>query len=259
MCLILVAWQVHEDFPLVLAANRDEYYCRPALPLAPWTDSPDILGGRDLEAGGSWLACHRDGRFAAVTNVRQGSPEKARCSRGDLVRNYLQSNLQPDEFAETIRAEEYAGFNLLLGSREALLYLSNRGRESVRALSVQALSPGIYGLSNHQLDSPWPKLLKAREDFSRALAGLPDDEAFFRLLADTGQAADADLPDTGVPLALERMLSSIFVASATYGTRASTLMRCDRMGNFSMEERRFGPHGVSLDTPSRCGSQKDSP
>lgn len=241
MCLILIAWQAHRDFTLVLAANRDEDYCRPSLSLAPWSDSPDILGGRDLEAGGSWLACHRDGRFAAVTNVRQGVAEKALRSRGDLVGNYLKSDLQPNEFIGLIKTDEYAGFNLLLGSRHELQYLTNRDPHP--ALS---LAPGIYGLSNHRLDTPWPKLLKAREDFFLALEQLPAREAFFSLLADTEQATDADLPATGIPLERERMLSSIFVTSETYGTRASTLMLADRMGTIHLEERSFGPHGTSL-------------
>lgn len=239
MCLILIAWQAHEAFPLVLAANRDEYYRRPSLPLAPWSDNPDILGGRDLEAGGSWLACHRDGRFAAVTNVRRGIPEKARHSRGDLVRNYLNSDFQPHEFIELNKPDEYAGFNLLLGSSEELLYLTNRGEHPVRRLT-----PGIYGLSNHQLDTPWPKLMKARQAFGTALAELPESEAFFQLLADQEPAADADLPDTSIPLAQERMLSSIFVSSETYGTRASTLALNDRSGNWHIEERSFGPQGT---------------
>ncbi|WP_303784893.1 NRDE family protein [Azovibrio restrictus] len=241
MCLILIAWQVHADYPLVLAANRDEWYDRPSLPLAVWDDAPNILGGRDLQAGGSWLACHRDGRFAAVTNVRQGTPEKAPRSRGDLVRNYLNKNTQPIEFAESVQQDQYGGFNLLLGNGEELVYLSNR--EAGPALR---LPPGIYGLSNHRLDSPWPKLVKAREHFGRALTRLPDEEALFRVLADREQADDRDLPDTGVPLATERMLSSIFVVSDTYGTRCSTLLCRNRGGQLWMTERRFGPGGQPL-------------
>ncbi len=238
MCLILIAWQMHRDYPLVLAANRDEWYDRPSLPLATWHDAPHILGGRDLQAGGSWLACHRDGRFAAVTNVRQGTPEKAPRSRGDLVRDYLNENTQPIEFIDSIRRDEYGGFNLLLGNGEELVYLSNRDAGPARHLP-----PGIYGLSNHRLDSPWPKLVKAREDFGRALARLPDEEAFFGVLADREQADDRDLPDTGVPLATERMLSSIFVVSDHYGTRCSTLLLRDRRSVLRITERRFGPRG----------------
>lgn len=246
MCLILVAWQAHPDFPLVIAANRDEYYQRPTLAAAPWRDHPQIIGGRDLQAGGSWLACHADGRFAAVTNVREGRPETAPQSRGDLLRNYLSSQSQPIEFNESIQAESYGGFNLLLGSSEQLLYLSNRNGSA-----AELLKPGIYGLSNHRLETPWPKLVAAKAAFSQALEGLPESAAFFELLADQELAADGDLPDTGVPLEVERMLSAIFVRSPNYGTRASTLLLRDKAGNFSLLERSFGPAGVPLGE-SRC-------
>ena len=241
MCLILVAWQVHRDYPLVLAANRDEYYRRPTLPLAPWEEAPDILGGRDLEAGGSWLACHRNGRFAAVTNVRQGRPEAAPRSRGALIGNYHKNHTQADEFIKEIEPDSYGGLNLLLGDRERLFYWSNRnGRPP------QALKPGIYGLSNHQLETPWPKLLAAKQAFAQALEQLPATEPFFALLANREQSADGELPDTGIPLDKERMLSAIFVSSEDYGTRASTLVLGHRHGGFTLQERSFGPGGSYL-------------
>lgn len=242
MCLILIAWQTHPEYPLVLAANRDERYDRPTLPLAFWPDAPDILGGRDLEAGGSWLACHRDGRFAAVTNVREANALKdALRSRGDLVRNYLNKNVQPIEFARSICQHEYAGFNLLLGSETTLVYVSNRGATTPRVLAA-----GIYGLSNHQIDTPWPKLVKARAGFIEALAQLPETQAMFAVLADRTLADDATLPDTGLPLAAERMLSSIFVVSEHYGTRASTVLYRDRGRRLRMVERRFAARGEPL-------------
>jgi uncharacterized protein with NRDE domain len=242
MCLILLAWQVHEDYPLALAANRDEFYRRPALPLAPWLDAPDIIGGRDLEAGGSWLACHADGRFAAVTNVRQGQPKTARASRGQLVTNYLKSNLQPVEFIRIIEAESYDGFNLLLGNRQELHYLSNRNH-----VQPERLKPGIYGLSNHGLDTSWPKLVKAKSAFAAALNTLHAPDSFFQLLGDRSVAADQDLPNTGVPLAIERLLSAIFIVSPDYGTRASTLALGHKSGYFRLWERSFGPEGRLLD------------
>ncbi len=241
MCLILLAWKVRQDFPLVLAANRDEYYSRPSLPIGPWSDQPDIFGGRDLQAGGSWLACHRDGRFAAVTNVRQGQPQQAEKSRGELLSSYFNSNLQAHDFIESISIGSYGGFNLLLGDEASLWYLSNCNGEPARKLS-----PGIYGLSNHQLDTPWPKLVAARNAFTQTLDTLPEMAPFFHLLADRELAADADLPQTGVSLEAERMLSAIFVSSPHYGTRASTVMLKDGEGNFTLLERSFGPEGRFL-------------
>jgi uncharacterized protein with NRDE domain len=241
MCLILIAWQTRADYPLVLAANRDERYARPSLPLDTWEEAPDILGGRDLEAGGSWLAIHRDGRFAAVTNLRAGAPAQAPRSRGALVGDYLRQNEAPEAFAARLDLHDYAGFNLLLGSPTTLHYLGN-GPDAAR----RQLPPGIYGLSNHRLDTPWPKLVAAKAAFRAALAHLPQTAPFFTLLADRTPAADAELPDTGIDRASERLLSSIFVASPTYGTRASTLLLRRRDGSITMHEHRFGPHGEPL-------------
>ncbi|MDR1888118.1 MAG: NRDE family protein [Zoogloeaceae bacterium] len=242
MCLILFAWQAHADYPLALAANRDEFYHRPTLPLAPWRDAPEIIGGRDLAAGGGWLATHADGRFAAVTNVRQGlQAQTGAKSRGQLLINYLKSNLQPIEYIKNIEPESYDGFNLLLGNRQELYYYSNRNDTR-----PERLQPGIYGVSNHRLDTPWPKVVSARKAFAAALATLPAPEPFFQLLADRSLAADPELPQTGVPLAVERMLSAIFITSPDYGTRASTLLFRHREGHFSMTERSFGPEGRLL-------------
>jgi uncharacterized protein with NRDE domain len=242
MCLILFAWQAHPDYPLVLAANRDEFYRRPSLALAQWDDAPGVFGGRDVQAGGGWLACCADGRFAAVTNVRQGvAVQTGVKSRGRLVADYLRGKLSSAEFATTVVGGEYDGFNLLLGDQRELYYLSNRN-----GVAVQPLPPGIYGLSNHRLDTAWPKVVRAKAAFTAALPTLPDGEAFFRVLGDRAIAADADLPATGVTLALERMLSAVFIASADYGTRASTLLRAQRGEQMVMTERRFGAAGVVL-------------
>jgi len=253
MCLALFAWQVYKTCPLLFAANRDEFHTRPSLPLAPWRDAPQILGGRDLEAGGSWLACHADGRFAALTNVRQGMTTPNARSRGELIANYLKSGLPPNEFIKEIEPKSYAGFNLLLGNRHELLYFSNRND-----VHPQCLPPGIYGLSNHCLDTPWPKLLNAKRAFaalSQELFAPPED--FFALLSDRRLAADQDLPQTGVPLVVERMLSAIFIVSPEYGTRASTLLRQYPDGHFDMIERRFGADGASLgEARAKTGTDK---
>lgn len=237
MCLILVGWQVHPDYPLVVAANRDEFHARPTAAADFWPDAPDILGGRDLQAGGTWLGATRRGRFAAVTNVREpGAPPGLR-SRGELTSTFLRSSLSPIDYAEALVAADYAGYNLLLGDGQTLVYASNRG------IASRELEPGIYGLSNHRLDTPWPKLLKAREQFAQALETLPGEDAFFSLLADRRVEADEDLPNTGVPLVWERRLSAVFVQSADYGTRASTLLLRDRAGTVLLHEKSFAADG----------------
>ncbi|MDR1648447.1 MAG: NRDE family protein [Zoogloeaceae bacterium] len=241
MCLIVFAWQVRADTPLILAANRDEFYSRPTLPLAPWEDQPEILGGRDLEAGGGWLAVHRDGRFAALTNVREATMPAFSTSRGVLLARYLQSGQPPAPFLASLDLKTCAGCNLLLGDCQTLLYASNRN-----GVRPRLLDPGIYGLSNAQLDTPWPKLTRAKAAFAAALKHWPDPEPFFDFLRDRRLAADADLPQTGVSLALERKLSPIFIASPDYGSRASTLFCRHADGSVQITERRFGANGIFL-------------
>lgn len=240
MCLIVVGWRVHPDYPLVVAANRDEFYARPSTPIGRWPEAPQVIGGRDLEAGGTWLGITEGGRFAAVTNVREPGMAKGVRSRGELTRNFLVSNLSPRHYADSIVYADYSGFNLLLADGETLVYCSNRDGKP------RALAPGVYGLSNHLLDSPWPKLLAARQAFSEALPDLPDTEAYFRLLADEQIVPDENLPNTGVPLAWERLLSAVFVKSENYGTRASTLAWQHRNGDVTVRERSFGPYGQPL-------------
>ena len=240
MCLIVVGWRVHPDYPLVVAANRDEFYARPTAIAAPWPDAPQIIGGIDLEAGGTWLGITESGRFAAVTNVREPNMAKAASSRGALTRDFLLADLPAGDYAAQIEGNHYAGFNLLLSDGESLLYCSNRDGEP------RALPPGIYGLSNHLLDSPWPKLVQARQRFTAALQHLPEEAAFFELLADQTIVADDKLPQTGVPLEWERLLSAVFVKSENYGTRASTLLWQGSDGTLKLHEQSFGPNGQAL-------------
>jgi uncharacterized protein with NRDE domain len=237
MCLILIAWRTHPDFPLVMAANRDEFHARPAAPAAPWAEDPRVLGGRDLEAGGTWLAARDDGRFAAVTNVREPGAAKGTRSRGRLVQDFLLGGADPADYAASIDGAAFSGFNLLAGHAGDLWYRSNRDGAARR------LEPGIYGLSNHLLDTPWPKLVTAKAGFRQALTSLPDPERCFRILADRETVPDRDLPATGLTPEWERMLSAIFVQSETYGTRAGTLLTRAVDGTVSLEERRFGPDG----------------
>lgn len=240
MCLIVVGWRVHPDYPLVVAANRDEFYARPTATLARWPEAPQIIGGIDLEAGGTWLGITDSGRFAAVTNVREPGMAKGQCSRGALTREFLLGKETAADYAASMDGSRYSGYNLLLADGQSLIYCSNRDGQPRR------LSAGVYGLSNHLLDSPWPKLLAARQRFSEALPGLPDTGPFFSLLADRSIVADQDLPETGVSLEWERRLSAIFVHSENYGTRASTVLRQGRDGQITVRERTFGPFGQAL-------------
>lgn len=238
MCLIVVGWRVHADFPLVVVANRDEFHSRASAPAGRWAENPAVIGGRDLEAGGTWLGVREDGRFAAVTNVREPRAVRGRHSRGELPRDFLLGRQAAGDYAREIDGSAFSGFNLLLADGSGLWYHSNR-----TGSAPSCLSPGIYGLSNHRLDTPWPKLQAARAGFAAGVASLPETEGLFAVLGDDRPAADAELPATGVPLEWERLLSAIFVRSPDYGTRASTVLMIAADGTLHLEERRFGPEG----------------
>lgn len=240
MCLIVIGWRMHPDYPLVVAANRDEFYARPSTTLERWPDTAQVIGGRDLEAGGTWLGLTDTGRFAAITNVREPGAAQGTVSRGALPRQYLTSEMAAGDYAAQIDKTKYSGFNLLLADTETLIYVSNRDG------APRTLPPGVYGLSNHLLDSPWPKLLTARQRFADALKQLPDTAAFFALLADKEIVPDHELPNTGISLEWERRLSAIFVQSPDYGTRASTVAWRRRDGSVTIREDAFGPGGQAL-------------
>ena len=242
MCLLVFAWQPGSDRRLVLAGNRDEFHDRPAAPADWWDD--DIVGGRDLRAGGTWLAAARDGRFAVVTNYREPMAEgRGPRSRGELVSAYLAGDAGPRDWAREVaaRGDEYAGFNLLLGSPRELVYLSNRGR------GPELLEPGVYGLSNHLLDTPWPKLERTRARFAGLLAAGAPRDALLEMLADRAPAAADELPDTGLPPEWERLLSSPFIADPRYGTRCSTVLRLDRGAGMELAERSFDAAGAAVE------------
>lgn len=229
MCLIVFAWHVIPDMPLIAAANRDEFYARPAQIADWWQDHPQIYAGRDLQGGGTWLGITRDGRFAAVTNVR--APAEMRTdapSRGILVANYLSGKMSPDDYLAAIRphAADYNGFNLLIGDSTQLLWFSNRGDDDVR--NGTALAPGIYGLSNSLLDSAWPKVVRTKAQFASLLCQGAPEEAYFEMLTDTTCASDCRLPKTGLSIERERLLSAVCIESPDYGTRVSTLVRLQR-------------------------------
>lgn len=249
MCLILLAWHAHPDYPLVVAANRDEFFVRPSAPAAFWPESPQLLAGHDLEAGGTWLGVSRQGHFSALTNYREGrKPRSNAPSRGALVADFLTDGNDPERYLARLAARggDYNGFNLFVGDGGRLGYYSNRGA------APRWLTPGIYGVSNHLLDTPWPKLTTAKSAFSSALNELPASAAFFDLLADQEIVADAHLPETGVPLAWERILSAVFVNSPDYGTRASTLLSIDKNGLVTLTERSFGTGATLLGEVHKC-------
>lgn len=237
MCTILFAHQIYAQRPLLVLANRDEFYSRPTGPAAEWPEMPGMIAGRDLASGGTWFGA-RDTRWASVTNVREGkrTQDNHHKSRGWLVLDYLQGRLHPCDYLQQIKATEdiFAGYNLLLGDGHELWYASNRRAEP------KHLEPGLYGLSNALLDTPWPKVVRGKA----ALEGLVsstsfDREAAFALLADTTLAPDADLPDTGVPYEWEKALSATFISTPDYGTRCSTLLTRDGNNSYHFVERRY--------------------
>ena len=237
MCLILFAYRQHERYRVILAANRDEFYGRPTASAAFWGDAPDLLAGRDLKSGGTWLGVTRAGRFAAITNYREpdvrleGAP-----SRGELVAGFLQSDDAPQAYLDRLApsADRYNGFNLIVGDAEETGYFSNREG------AVRMLGPGVYGLSNHLLDTPWPKVEQGKALLEEHLSRDEiDAEALLVALNNPTQAPDAALPDTGVGLAWERALSPLFIQSPDYGTRASTVLLIRHDGEVTFAERTF--------------------
>ena len=241
MCLIVFAWRPGHAQPLIVAANRDEFYARPSLPLAQWEDAPTVYAGRDQEAGGTWLGVNAEGRFAALTNIRDPHQPPARKSRGELVARFLNGSLPVEQYLADVngRSIEYAGFNLLVGTPGELWHYNANHTEPTQ------LKAGVYGLSNAGLDTPWPKLLKAKAALSELLND-PQPEALLEILSDPQIAPFAELPDTGVGLATESLLSSVFIASPSYGTRASTALIVNADGSRVMVEHSFGPLGGRL-------------
>ena len=222
MCLIVFAYDVHPSYRLILAANRDEFYERPSAPADFWEDQPQVLAGRDLKEGGTWLGVTREGKFAAITNYRDSSAFKSNAlSRGGLVSRYISGKQNPSHYLEEIspQADKYNGFNLILGEGSDLFVFSNRGEK-------QKLKSGIYGLSNHFLNTPWPKVSRGKRLLKAALdkKGADLEEALFALLADRHIPPDSKLPATGIGLEWEQVLSSIFITSPVYGTRSSTIL-----------------------------------
>ena len=229
MCLIVFAWKQNPEFPLLLAANRDEFYARPALAAAWWEEAPHVYAGKDVEAGGTWMGINKQGRFAAITNIRNGEGKKSGApSRGKIVADFLCNDISPSSY---LHAKLYAGFNIIVGDAKELYWFSNE------TLEAQLLRPGVYGLSNGSLDTPWPKVTLAKTQFEKLVQQSAPDQAYFELLSDTTPAPDHLLPQTGVSQEWERLLSSIYIQSDTYGTRVSSLIKCHVNGTAHLTER----------------------
>jgi uncharacterized protein with NRDE domain len=238
MCLLLIALEQHPVYKLVLAANRDEYYDRPTAPAQFWEGRPGVLAGRDLKAGGTWLGITKTGRLSAITNYRDPAHTKENApSRGDLVLHFLERDVSALQYLEDVsrKGEEYNGFNLLAGSINELSWYSNRGDGILR------LAKGVYGVSNHLLDTPWPKIEKAKNGLRRMLTSTGElhPEDLFEILIDQTRPADELLPDTGVGLEWEKILSPVFISSPVYGTRSSTIILVDHRDLVLFMERTY--------------------
>lgn len=258
MCLLALAWLAHPRYRLIFAGNRDEFHARPAAKADWWQDAPDVFGGRDLEAGGTWLGVRRDGRFAVVTNFREPDRRPAgKRSRGELAANFLAGTMPPGEYLAELRrtADAFAGYNLLFGDVNAqdsrFHYFSNREGEET------PLSPGVHLLSNHLLNTDWPKVRRLRERFTdEAARDEPRIDSLLDFLGDPAPAPDADLPDTGLARDWERRLSAAKVIGPEYGTRASTVILVDERGHIVFHERRFAASGaIEQDTRAHFGDQ----
>ncbi len=238
MCLILIAHKPSPLKRLIIAANRDEFFARPTRAMDFWNEHPDILAGKDLAGGGTWLGIKRNGRFAALTNYRDPSAQKPDPpSRGGIITDYLKSRLTPKEFIDQLQkgAHRFNGFNLLAGDRDTLYWFSNMVQEA------KQLPPGIYGVSNHLIDTPWPKVTKGKKVLAAILSQRKEItmEPLFSMLTNNEIPGDSELPDTGVGKEWERILAPIFVRSPSYGTRSSTAIVMDEAGKVEICERSF--------------------
>jgi uncharacterized protein with NRDE domain len=224
MCLVLFSYQPGSERPLIVAANRDEFYARPARSAHHWEDSIALFGGRDLSAGGTWLGVTHSGRFAAVTNfAEEAANELAPKSRGELVAEFLSSTASAHDYAHHISGPDFKGFNLLIYDGDKLAYTSNRG-------FTEDLRPGVYGLANAELGATWPKVVSGTRALERVCNGTPSTGQLIALLHDDHQPADQALPKRGRPLDLERRVAPCFIRGDEYGTRASTAVIFESAG-----------------------------
>jgi uncharacterized protein with NRDE domain len=237
MCLILFAYNVHPAYRLIVAANRDEFYERPSAPAEFWEEAPQVLAGRDLQGGGTWFGVTREGKFAAITNYRDPATYRSGApTRGKLVSKFLTGHESVAAYLKKIssKVKKYNGFNLILKDNDDLFVFSNRG-EKIK------LAAGIYGLSNHLLDTSWPKVAKGKKGLAAALdkKGAKLETALFTILSDEKKSPDHKLPKTGIGLPWERLLSSIFIKSPDYGTRSSTILLIGKNSRVKFIEKIF--------------------
>jgi uncharacterized protein with NRDE domain len=239
MCLLVFAVRAHPRLPLIVAGNRDEFHARPTQAAHWWPDKPDIVGGRDLQAGGTWLAVTRDGRFAAVTNHRDAHRESAGLrSRGHLITGFLDSTGAAADYVESVDGSAYAGFNLLVSDGRSAAYLSNRGG------GLRELQPGIYGLSTATLDEPWTKVTRTRSGLAELIErDNVNESSLMRLLGDREKASADEVETNGLSFAMAHALTAPFIVHPEYGTRCSTVMTIDDAGKVRFLERRFQPDG----------------
>ncbi len=238
MCLLFLAIDTHPDYRLVAAANRDEFYDRPTSAAHRWAEHQGVIAGKDLEKGGTWFGVTRYGHWAAVTNYRESNDAKFETSRGALVSEYLTTYSTPDDYIASLAAsaDHYNGFNLVAGSLSHAVYFSNRER------GVKPLQKGIYGLSNHLLDTPWPKVRTGKQNLENLLErDHLDADSLFSILCDQTRASNEDLPESGVSAEWEELLSSAFISGDTYGTRSSTILLVSRDNRLILEERTYAP------------------
>lgn len=239
MCIVNFHFQNHSKYKLIVVANRDEFYERPTEPAHYWEDEPNILAGRDLDQMGTWLGISKEGKFAAITNYRDPRlPETGRYSRGEIIRNFLTNNIEPDSFVKELKKdrENYGGYNVILGDPSALYHYNNVLDES------KDINAGTHSLSNHSLDTPWPKVLKGKtrlNEYVQTNQEIVNIDTLFNLVADRSMAEDEELPHTGVGLQMERLLSPIFVKIPNYGTRSSTVVLVDKQNHVTFVERTF--------------------
>jgi uncharacterized protein with NRDE domain len=243
MCTILLAIHKHAGYPLVLLGNRDEAHGRPSLPAHYWQDAPHILAGKDLRSGGTWLGVSRRGRWAVVSNIRSYKGAAGEQSRGRLVSSYLRDEVSPGAYLDRIQAQrlDYGPFNLLIGERTDAWFCSSRGE-------IKSLGPGIHGLSNADLDTPWPKVQRGKSALAEQLRSADTSlspAGLLSVLSDTTVPPDDELPDTGIGPERERLLAPIFVRGADYGTRCSTLLLFNHVGSVSFVEQNYTQSTVS--------------
>lgn len=239
MCIVSFLFQEHPNYKLILAANRDEFYQRPTKEVHFWEDEPNILAGRDLEAKGTWLGITKNGRFAALTNYRDPKyfNQTGKRSRGEIVTNFLKGDMEPKAYLQSLHKhhDEYSGFNVIVGTPDDLYYYGNEDKK------VRKIEPGTHSLSNELLNTPWPKVTRAKSLLHEYVMNtdIVDPEVLFKQLKDREIASDEDLPKTGVSLSLERQLSPIFIRTEDYGTRSSTVLLISKDNKVQLIERTF--------------------